>query len=157
MNYPYSNNAVMYQRQVRRRQETIPQTNPFTRPPLEKVEISPEFMNSISAEVFKNQALGNMLTKNTLRYGMSISDYGASLMKQGKIPKKDFFVDDNVLTEINKRGERFKDTVFYNGSETEPPIIECNYYNSYTQDKFKTVRYTPEGEQTTRYNMDTPF
>ncbi|MFR1672417.1 MAG: hypothetical protein ACLSWI_05675 [Candidatus Gastranaerophilaceae bacterium] len=156
MNYPYSNNAVMYPRQVRQRRAASEQTNPFTRPPLEKVEISPAFMEAVSAEVFKNQALGNMLTKNTLRYGMSISDYGASLMRQGKIPEKDFVVDDNILTEINKRGERFKDTVFINNPDNSSPTIECNYYNSYTQEKFKTIRYTPNGEQTIRYNMDVP-
>ena len=77
MNYPYSNNAVMYPRQVRRRPNQAAMMNPiYSRPPLEKIEISPEFMNQVSAEVFKSQALANMLTKNPLRYGMSISDYG---------------------------------------------------------------------------------
>lgn len=147
----------MYQRQIRRPEPQITHTNPYISPPLEKVEISPEFMNAVSAEVFKNQALGNILTKNTLRYGMSISDYGASLIKQGKIPKKDFVVNDNVLTEINKRGERFKETIFYTGDESSPPVTECNYYNSYSQEKSKTIRYTPEGEQVIRYNIDTPF
>ncbi len=154
MNYPYSNNAVMYQRQVRRQQQQPVHMNPiYSRPPLEKIEISPEFMSAVGAEVFRNQALANMLTKNTLRYGMSINDYGASLMRQGKIPDKDFFILDNTLTEINKLGERMKETTFYKGKENSAPIIECNYYNSATQDKYKTVRYTSDGIQTKRYEL----
>ena len=154
MNYPYSNNAVMYQRQIRKRQPQAVHTNPiYSRPPLEKIEIAPEFMSSVGAEIYKNQALANMLTKNPLRYGMTISDYGASLMRMGKVPEKDFFVMDNALTEINRNGQRVKETIFYSGKENSPPIIECNYYNSLTQDKYKTIRYTSDGIQTKRFEI----
>lgn len=154
MNYPYSNNAVMYPRQVRRRPNQAAMMNPiYSRPPLEKIEISPEFMNQVSAEVFKNQALANMLTKNPLCYGMSISDYGASLMRMGKIPKKDFIVSDNKLIEFNRVGERLKETTFYKQSNDSPPLIECDFYNASTQEKYKTIKYSPTETKTCRYTQ----
>ncbi|MFI3300860.1 MAG: hypothetical protein R3Y28_05500 [Candidatus Gastranaerophilales bacterium] len=151
MGYPYQN-QVQYQRQIKRR-ETGMANIPimYSAPPVEKIEIAPDLLDSISAEAFKSQALGNILTKNPLKFGMSISEYGASLMKQGKIPEKDFVVLDNSLIEINKRGNAFKKTTFYEATDTSPAAIESTHYNSVTQEKAKTIRYTEEGMQTTHH------
>lgn len=101
-------------------------------------EIKPEIVSKEYADATKATAMAQIMSGVDLKAGMTYMDYVDKLMKQGKIPTKDFNVKTteaglNYVEELNQKGEKIKEVAFFEDG------IGCKFYNPKNQKVYKTL------------------
>lgn len=93
------------------------------------------------------------LVDNRFERQIDLKDYLANLMRQGKIPDKDFLIDkaympNYVLEILNKKGDPVK-TLHYDGGTKAENLsgYEVSYYNERTGKMTRTMAYDMPGNK----------
>lgn len=135
--------------------------NPVSNPINE--EIKPEIVDKNYADATKSLAMAQILVGNDFKPNMTQEEYVNSLIKKGKVQNKDFFIEEYPLNsygksstwikELNPKGQRTKETIFW--SEPEGRGTEIRLYDPNTQEVYKAIGIQ-NGKVNVTYN-DTPF
>ena len=105
-----------------------------------------EFASKEGALATRATGMAQLLMGNGIRLNMTQRNYVNNLIKQGKIPNKHFYVKNQnngslpIVTEVNSKGERIKEVLFYKDGN-----IGCSFYNPNTQERYKALE-TSEGK-----------
>lgn len=99
-------------------------------------------------------ALGQITAENTLKSDTKPEDYIKTLLKQGKIPNKNFSIekDEKVtsIKELNSDGKIIKEVVFWDDESKKS--VDCLFCNPDTRQIYKSVTYHADGYVTTSTN-----
>lgn len=100
-------------------------------------------------------AMAQILTGSNLKYTTTPKEYVDGLIKQGKIPNKHFYVQDDTVAEapckvtrvveLNSDGERMKETVFCRDNKYSGSWTEQYFYNPKYDHEYKSVTYEKDG------------
>lgn len=120
-----------------------------------EMEQQRELASKECAYATKATAMAQVLTGSNLKFTTTPKEYTDGLIKQGKIPNKHFYVEEDTVyeepckvtrvMELNSDGERIKETCFcrdnkYSGSWTEQTFYNPKYGHSY-----KSITYKKDG------------
>lgn len=126
-------------------------SNPITPNELEQQR---ELASKECAYATKATAMAQILTGNDFKYTTSPEEYVNKLIKQGKIPDKDFKVDNTLLndgsptwsiTEFNSEGKKVKKAHFCRYNNHLNSWNSLSYYNPKYDCPYKTIHYSQNG------------
>jgi len=115
-----------------------------------------ELASKECAYATKATAMAQILTGNSLKYSTTPEEYSNDLIKQGKLPNKNFYVTPSEdekgngtytkITELNSEGEKVKETVFVRDNKYSGSWNEQYFYNpKYCERPYKGIAYKKDG------------
>lgn len=130
----------------------------------EELKQQNELASKECAYATKATAMAQILTGNDFKYSTTVEDYEKSLIKQGKIPNKHFFVEsvDDInsgtytrVVERNSDGEKTKETTFCRDNKHSSSWNEQSFYSPKNKRcPYKSINYTKDGcVEMTNYNI----
>lgn len=100
-------------------------------------------------------AMAQILTGNNLKYTTTPKEYVDGLIKQGKIPNKHFYIQDENMyeepckfasvVELNSDGERIKETCFCRDNKYSGSWVSQRFFNPKYDQEYKCVTYQKDG------------
>lgn len=131
---------------------------------VEKIELQRELASKKCAYATKATAMAQILTGSNLKYSTTPQEYINSLIKQGKIPNKDFnsivepLGENNeefaIITELNSAGKKIKETVFCRNNRYSGSWNEQHFLSPQNEHPYKTFSYMKDGSvNMSNYNV----
>ena len=99
-----------------------------------------ELASNECAQGTRATAMAQILIGTDIKPGTTQKEYIDKLIKQGKIPNKDFYIankdfgSSSHIIEVNNKGKRIKEVRFYDDGK-----IACNFINPKTQKTYKSI------------------
>lgn len=120
-----------------------------------EMEQQRELASKECAYATRATAMAQVLTGSNLKYTTTPKEYTDGLIKQGKIPNKHFYVEEDTVyeepckvtrvVELNTDGERMKETVFCRDNKYSGSWVEQYFYNPKYGHEYKSVTYKKDG------------
>lgn len=142
------NSGIAQTNGVQKKPETSEVLIPNDSKKIDELKHQRELMSKECAYATKATAMAQVLMGTKLKFTTTPDEYNAQLIKQGKIPNKDFYVQkDEIATsfvELNSDGEKTKEVSFLKWSDGQSRV-DCKFYNPKTQKEYKSVEYHQDG------------
>ena len=118
--------------------------------------ISSELASKECACATRATAMAQILTGNNFSYNTTLQEYTDALVKQGKVPDKDFYVEnqknsDSNFTngsvyELNSNNQIAKETRFIRDNKCSGSWNEQVFYNTAHNFPYKSITYQDDGK-----------